>query len=297
VTATGSPEAPAFAALPDPAIVPDLLGLPLADAEHLARQSRMSLHVERVAGQPVGRVLNQDPAPGDPRAVGGFVKVVVTAGGDFEAAVPPAPSVELDRIAVPDLLDKTGPQGERILEDMGLVPVREESRTGPPGRIGNQDPPAGRIVKKGSRVRFWVAPTLRPLEPAAPAPSPGQEPPSPAPAPAPPPAPAPAPEPSSGAGLPAPALVSPAAGTVVGAERKVVVGFMWRPVPGADAYLVEVEELGPDGWIENARTTARTSAAVIEVERLSPSAGPLRWRVSAVARGRRGPAAEWIVLR
>ena len=83
----------------------------------------------------------------------------------------------------------------------------------------------------------------------------------------------------------------------MGAERELAVGFTWRALAGADAYILEVEERGPDGWLPLARRSARASAAVLEMERLAPSPGPLRWRVRAVTAGRQGPPCAWVVLR
>ncbi|MHC5011334.1 MAG: PASTA domain-containing protein, partial [Planctomycetota bacterium] len=164
--ATGSPDAPTAAPPANPNVVPALLGLLLPDAEQRARESEMQLHVERVAGQPVGRVLEQTPAPGAPRPAGGVVKVIVTAGGDHVAAIPPPPLVEVGRIAVPDLLDRTAPQAERILEALGLRASVEPAEHGPPNRVGNQSPVPGTVVPKGTTVTVYVRTTLRTGSPA-----------------------------------------------------------------------------------------------------------------------------------
>lgn len=79
-------EEPALAAVPplpvsEPAHdVPPLTGLDLVEAEQLARQRGLTLYVERVAGHPVGRVLEQVPGAGEASPPGGLVRVVVTAG-------------------------------------------------------------------------------------------------------------------------------------------------------------------------------------------------------------------------
>ena len=279
--ATGSPDAPEPAPPVDPAVTPALIGLPLADAEHLAVASDMQLHVERVPGHPVGRVKAQVPEPGAPRPPAGVVAVEVTAGGDHVAELAPAPLVAVTEIAVPDLLDRTELQARRILEDLGLEPQIEEAARGPAGRVADQRPDAGTVVAKGSKVIVRVAPGARTQPTPRPAP----------------PAPAPVPEETPPPAGFAPTPLSPAGGTLMGAERTIAIGFTWRPLPAADAYVLEVEEQGPDGWLPLARTSARAAAAVLSVERLAPSPGPLRWRVRAVTQGRQGPPCAWVVLR
>ncbi len=281
--ATGSPDAPAPAPKADPGRVPALIGLKIADAEHQASQAEMTLYVERVAGQPVGHVLEQIPGPGQPRPPAGVVKVVVAAGGDHRAELAPPPLVTVSEIAVPDLLDRTPPQVERILEDLGLVAALETAERGPAGRVADQEPAAGTVVPKGATVVVRVAPD-RPRPAAEPAPA---RPDGPAEPDRPP---GPVPE-----GAPVP--LAPAAATAMGGERGLAVGFTWRAVGAADAYVVEVEEQGADGWLPIARQVSRTSAVVVEVERLATPPGVLRWRVLAVVRGRRGEPCPWVVLR
>ena len=276
--ATGSPDAPASVPAGDPAVTPALIGLPLADAEHLVAASDMQLHVERVPGHPVGRVTRQVPDPGAPRPPAGVVKVEVTAGGDHVAGLAPAPLVAVTEVAVPDLLDRTALQARRILEDLGLEPQVEAAARGPAGRVADQRPDAGTVVAKGATVIVRVAPD----GPSRPAGQPSEPVP-------------PEPTPPSAGGAPTP--LAPAAGTLLGGERALAVGFTWRPLAGADAYVLEVEERGPDGWLPLARRSARTSAAVLEMERLAPSPGPLRWRVRAVTAGRQGAPCAWVVLR
>jgi hypothetical protein len=142
-------------------------------------------------------------------------------------------------------------------------------------------------------VRIWIGPGAveDDAEPTSPPPGP-LRPDAPAPEPEAPPAPGPLP-----GGVPAP--VAPGAGTVLPKEDAVPVGFTWRGVQGADAYVVEVEEEGADGaWLPSARTTSRKTAALLEVERLDPRKQKrLRWRVRAVVGGRQGTPSDWVLLR
>ncbi len=177
--AIGSPDAPQMAPEADPKIVPPLTGLELAEAEQLVRDAKMTLYVERVAGHPVGRVLEQDPLPRSARPAGGIVKIVVTAGGDFTGATPSAPEIYVPNMTVPDLLDRTELQAERIIGDLKLVIQKETAKRGLAGRVVDQMPAAGSRVPKGGVVRVWIGPedaeAPAPAPPFAPEP-PGRQP-------------------------------------------------------------------------------------------------------------------------
>jgi len=318
--ATGSPDAPRVASKPDPNRVPELIGLDLVDAEHLVRESQMQLHVERVPGHPIGKVLEQVPAAGSTRPPAGMLKVVVTAGGDYEARIPNPPEVYLAEIAVPGLLDRTQPQAERILTALGLKAEVEIAKRGLAGRVVDQIPAAGGMVAKRGVVRLWIGPgagaddggakppPLGPLDRgstpgkdgAAPAKgtpgndTPGRDTPGkdaakkPA---------APLAEGPLKAGIPRP--VSPSVNTPIPVGAKVPVGFTWRGVTGANAYLIEVEEQGAEGrWLPLARKPARSTAVLLDVERFDlKGAARLRWRVTAILNGRQGKASAWVVLK
>ena len=317
-SAEGSPDAPRKAAKPDPSMVPELVGLDLAEAEMLVRDSQMRLHVERVPGHPVGKVLEQKPGGGTKRPQGGMIKVVITAGGDFESRTPGPPAVYVESMAIPSLLDRTKAQAERIVVALGLEVDFREAKSGLAGRVVDQKPGAGEKVARGGLVTLWIGPgakddadcevppPLGPLgagdkptaakgdgaksdaakadaekakkdatpksdKPLAPGPLPGG----------------------------APRLVSPAAGTKIPAGAKVPVGFTWQGIKSANAYILEVEEMGAEGrWLPLARKPSRTTAVLMDVERLDPKGeSKLRWRVTAVMSGRRGPASKWVVLK
>ncbi len=297
--AEGSPDAPRVAPKPDPNRVPELIGLDLADAEHLVRESQMKLHVERVAGHPIGRVLEQVPAAGAPRPAAGMLKVVVTAGGDFESRMPGAPAVYLAEIAVPGLLDRTQLQAERILAALGLKVETAIAKRGLAGRVVDQLPAAGGKVAKGGLVRLWIGPGAKKADEAGKPPPFGPLGAGTAPKPD---APAkkgahPLPEGPLKAGVPQP--VSPSVNTPIPVGAKVPVGFTWRGVTGANAYLLEVEEQGAEGrWLPLARKPARTTAVLLDVERFDDrGAARLRWRVTAMISGRQGTPSAWVLLR
>ena len=105
---------------------------------------------------------------------------------------------------------------------------------------------------------------------------------------------APGPLPS---GVPKP--LAPGHGTVIPRDETVPIGFTWRGVKGAEAYILEIEEEGAEGrWMANARKPSKKTAVILEVERISTRhSGRLRWRVSAVVNGRNGTPSKWIVLK
>ncbi len=284
---SGSPDAPAVAERATPGEVPDLRGLTLADAEQRAREAELELYVERVPGHPVGRVVTQVPEVGQQRAKGAVVKVTVTAGGDYDGETAPAPAVDVPRVMVPDLLDRTAPQAERILTDLGLVFKQEQAKSGLPGRVADQKPAAGAEVPKGSLVQVWILPAApAPPGPSGSAPVGTRAPPA-------------APTAPSGAQAPAgvPAPIAPSEGTLMPKQPTLLLGFSWLPVEGAEAYLVEIEEQGPSGWLAGARKPVRATATTIELERIAATAGALRWRVRAILAGREGSPCDWVTLR
>lgn len=296
--AVGSPDAPRPAPPADPRKVPSVLGLELAEAEQLVRDAKMTLYVERVPGHPVGRVLEQQPLPYAARPAGGVVKIVVTAGGDFEGAAPPSPDVYVPDVAVPDMLDRTELQAGRIIGDLGLVMQKEMAKRGLPGRVVDQMPAAGGKVPKGGVVRVWIGPP-DPNAPQQPEPGPPQAPALP-PSDAPPPE-APPQQPLPPGPLPAgvPKPLSPGHGTEMPKDETVPVGFTWRGVKGAQVYIVEVEEEGAEGaWLPSVRKPSKKTAVILDVERLGTSkSGRLRWRVRAVLNGREGQPSEWMLLK
>ena len=302
----GAPDAPGPAPAADPNRVPELTGLDLVAAEQLIRDAKMTLYVERVGGHPLGRVLEQIPGAGAQRPAGGVVKVIVTAGGDFEGETPGAPRVYVAEITVPGILDRTRLQAERIAEDLGLTLQIEEAKQGLAGRVVDQMPAAGGRLPRGGVWRVWIGPgeddnAPAPDKPPRTGPLPGGgDSPAPARPPEEPEDPAPAQPLSPGAlpgGVPQP--VAPGVNTEIPAGSSVPVGFTWKGVQGANAYLLEIEEQGAEGrWMPLARKPARSTAVLLEVERLDPrGTSRLRWRVTAVIGGRQGTPSPWIQLR
>ena len=98
-------------------------------------------------------------------------------------------------------------------------------------------------------------------------------------------------------GVPSP--LAPSHGTVIPREDAVPIGFSWRGVKGAEAYILEIEEEAAEGrWLANARKPARKTAVILDVERLqSRGSGRLRWRVTAMSNGRAGTPSKWVLLK
>jgi|GEM_PF-5014321 len=80
-------------------------------------------------------------------------------------------------------------------------------------------------------------------------------------------------------------------------QRTLLLGFSWLPVEGAEAYVLEIEERGPSGWLAGARKPVRATATTVELERIASTAGDLRWRVRAILGGQEGSPCAWVTLR
>lgn len=179
----------------------------------------------------------------------------------------------MTRLAVPDLLDRTWPQVQRILEDMGFVAQREAAAHGPPNRVADQAPAAGAPLARGETVVVWIAPPRRPssVDPGA----------------------APA-LPVGGQG--ALQVIAPLPGANVGSAPSLVLGFAWHPVPGANTYLLEIEEASDQAWTGIHRQVVRRTGALLDIERLANPPGVLRWRVAAIRDGRPAEVSAWVEL-
>ena len=181
--------------------VPDLVGLSGEEATRFAERSGFEVVVLRVPGSPPGVVLRQDLAAGREAPAGSPIGLHVATGRGTATvpratAVTPAPPAApapdatppsmttprpegiateerptayvtpTDRgVVVPPVLDRTPEQARRILEDAGLA-IRVEAATGGiPGRVMDQDPPAGARRPAGTEIVVRIPPPPAP-EPA-----------------------------------------------------------------------------------------------------------------------------------
>jgi hypothetical protein len=111
-----------------------------------------------------------DSAPQTPA-----VTAPAPATQSFQTSPAPSPSAtsQLTRsapvqVVVPPLVGTDGSTAQSTLEDLGLA-VRLTSRadpSAPPGTVIETDPPAGSIVRKGSRITVVIA--SAPSSPSAP---------------------------------------------------------------------------------------------------------------------------------
>jgi eukaryotic-like serine/threonine-protein kinase len=89
-----------------------------------------------------GIVFKQNPSPGSKVDKGGTVTITVSTG--------PPP------VSVPDVKGKQWPDAQQELSDAGLVPVEHIVPGDTKGQVTATDPPAGKSVPKGSKVRVNV---------------------------------------------------------------------------------------------------------------------------------------------
>ncbi|HEU5215800.1 MAG TPA: PASTA domain-containing protein, partial [Gaiellaceae bacterium] len=117
---------------------------PQAQAEQQIRQAGLVPNVQNKANEHTkkGIVFKQDPQAGSKVEKGGTVTIVVSTG-------PP-------KVTVPDVKGQKWPQAQQALTDQGLVPLEHIVPGNTKGQVTATDPPAGKAVPKGSKVRVNV---------------------------------------------------------------------------------------------------------------------------------------------
>jgi beta-lactam-binding protein with PASTA domain len=125
--------------------VPDVTGLPLADAEQKLTAKGFKVEVKRVASsQGKGVVVNQEPVAGVTAVSGTTVKLAVSS-----AAKP---------VVVPRLVGQTQGAAVEALTKLGLKPdLRNVPSAKPVGTVVGQNPAADQEVDKGSKVILNVS--------------------------------------------------------------------------------------------------------------------------------------------
>ncbi|HYO36010.1 MAG TPA: PASTA domain-containing protein [Geodermatophilus sp.] len=135
----------------DTPLVPDVVGLPLAQAQaELAAAGLVTGTVEEVTHPdvPAGAVADQSPRPGVPVTTGGAVDLLVSTG--------------TEPVTVPDVLGLAEPEAAERLVDLGLRVGAVSQRPDPSAESGvvlETGPPAGTDVAVGSAVDLVVAAT------------------------------------------------------------------------------------------------------------------------------------------
>ena len=248
---------------PGPRTVPTLIGMALDEVRTVLRQwptavEEQSLVVPSLAG----KVIHQWPHGGEVLAPGDPLVVVV---GTERRPTPNHQNVpSLEGKSVEEARAHATAAGFKV--DVAYV----QSHRGAVAAVRAQFPLAGSLAVAGSAIRIRVPTT------------PGQAPPQPAPRDPTPPRPQPSKPPTPPAPVPSATLTAPVAllpSASVGV-RGPLVGFDWRPVPGAAEYEVEIEhETAGGGWARTMGTlTAQPALREMQLRR-----GRYRWRVRALA--------------
>ena len=120
--------------------VPDVTGLPLADAQQQLTAKGFKVAVKRVASsRPKGIVIGEEPVAGVTAVSGTTVALNVSSG-----AKP---------VVVPRVVGETQGAAVDALTMLGLKPVLKNVPSDMPvGTVVGQNPPAGKEVDKGSKV-------------------------------------------------------------------------------------------------------------------------------------------------
>jgi serine/threonine-protein kinase len=127
------------------ATVPNVVGLPLEDAEERLQTAGLEANVRRVfSEEPPGTVVAQSPAAGERVETDSPVRINASKG--------------TGRVAVPDLIGLTEDEAKEELADAGLAAnVFEVPSSEPAGRVVAQNPPPGDVVGEGDIVRINVS--------------------------------------------------------------------------------------------------------------------------------------------
>jgi eukaryotic-like serine/threonine-protein kinase len=127
------------------ATVPNVVGLPLEDAEERLEDAGLPAEVRRVfSEEPPGTVVAQSPAAGARVEAESPVRINVSKG--------------TGRVEVPDLIGLTEEEAKERLVDAGLeANVFEVPSDQPAGTVVAQNPPPGDVVGQGDTVRINVS--------------------------------------------------------------------------------------------------------------------------------------------
>ncbi len=132
--------------VPQAVFMPNVIGLTLTKAKKTLADANLSVKTVTDANslQAAGVVTKQDHAAGKPVLQGTEIVLHVSAG---------------KAVSVPSLTDLTLDAAQAKLASAGLVAevTEQASDTVPPGVVISQDPASGKIVAKGSTVRFVVS--------------------------------------------------------------------------------------------------------------------------------------------
>jgi serine/threonine-protein kinase len=127
--------------------VPDLYDVELADATRRIEEAGLTLGLVDAFQHPAvdsGRVMGQDPLPGQLAVPGRAVRVSVSMGAELRA--------------IPEVAHLRGDQAQQRLEASGFVVLLDSVQSDEPrGRIVSLDPPAGTHLAVPAEVRLRVS--------------------------------------------------------------------------------------------------------------------------------------------
>ena len=271
------PPPPAAPATPDPLPPPTITRLPL-EGPPPAIPAPAPVPVEAPPAPapvaPAAAPIEPPPAPTAPPP---------PLPAPVDAPAPSAPVVPLPPL--PGTVAPSAPVGAPHAGELTVpaVPLPPAPAPVPAPVVPEALPPAP--------VPAPAAPEAAPLPPA-PTPAPvAPEPPPVSPAPAP--SPTPVPAASAGTGLEIPAMTAPVDGSALATGKAVQVELAWNAVPGADGYLLELEERLGEQWSPILRKVLPGAGAKIEIVPAEATGGHYRWRVRSVVGRRGGRAAPW----
>ncbi len=128
--------------------VPDVVGLPQADAEDRLRAAGLQVNI--LGGRqdetvPVSHVVQSEPAPGTRVDSNTVVGLIISSG--------PA------AVDLPDVTGRPADEADRLLREAGFEVEREKTWGGdvPADKVISQDPPGGVRISRGSRVTIVVS--------------------------------------------------------------------------------------------------------------------------------------------
>lgn len=154
MTRPGAPVRVTLSLGPREQAVPDVRGLSRRQAEIVLERAGFRTDVNFVDAEvDVGRVVDTEPDPGTGLVLPGNVRLQVSAG-------PP-------RVEVPDLVTRSLPEAQSLLERLGLrvgSVSREWASQSAAGTVIGQAPESGTVVDRGTRVSVTVA-VVPPVEP------------------------------------------------------------------------------------------------------------------------------------
>jgi serine/threonine-protein kinase len=128
-------------------VVPDLYGVELDDATRRVEGAGLALGPVDSFRHPSvdsGRVIGQDPLPGQLAAPGRVVRISVSLG--------------VDRRTIPEVSHLRGDRAQQRLEGAGFVVIVDSVQSDDPrGRVVSIDPPAGTPLAAPGEVRLQVS--------------------------------------------------------------------------------------------------------------------------------------------